>query len=56
MGDRDLTFNAIVGAGRLSRVTDRIRQDVDLVTARINYRLAAARSSRSTDLPDLISI
>ena len=35
MGDRTLTFTSPAGA--FSR-TDRIRQDVDMITARINYR------------------
>jgi outer membrane immunogenic protein len=36
MGTRDVTFNS-VATGAVTR-TDRIRQDVDMVTARINYR------------------
>jgi outer membrane immunogenic protein len=35
MGDRDITFNAITNTA-FSRV-DRISQDVDMVTARVNY-------------------
>jgi outer membrane immunogenic protein len=38
MGSRNLTFNSVVApVGAFSR-TDTIRQDVDMVTARINYR------------------
>ena len=37
MGDRDLNFTA-TGAVPLATRTDRIRQDVDLVTVRLNYR------------------
>ncbi|MDI1266302.1 MAG: outer membrane beta-barrel protein [bacterium] len=36
LGSRDVTFNSTVG-GALSRV-DRIRQDVDMVTARLSYK------------------
>jgi outer membrane immunogenic protein len=35
MGDRDVIFNQITPAGN---PVDRIRQDLDVVTARINYR------------------
>jgi outer membrane immunogenic protein len=37
MGDRDLNFTG-TGAVPLATRTDRIRQDVDLVTVRLNYR------------------
>ena len=36
MGSRDITLTTPVG-GAFSR-TDRIRQDVDIVTARVSYR------------------
>ena len=50
MQDRTYTFinNGVAGVAGTLFGTDRIRQDVDLVTARINYR-SAARSSRGTD-------
>jgi outer membrane immunogenic protein len=37
MGDRDIGFTSVTVPAFASR-TDRIRQDVDMVTARINYR------------------
>lgn len=37
MGDRTKTFNLVAPVGAFSRV-DRIQQDVDLVTVRVNYR------------------
>ncbi len=37
MGDRDISLYSTTVPGALSRV-DRIRQDVDIVTARLNYR------------------
>ena len=37
MGDRDITFTSTTAPFAATR-TDRIRQDVDMVTARINYR------------------
>jgi len=37
MGSRDITFRETVAPGVISR-QDSIRQDVDMVTARINYR------------------
>ena len=38
MGRRDLTLNStVVPVGAISR-GDTIRQDIDMVTARINYR------------------
>ena len=37
MGRRDITFNPVIPLGVISR-GDTIRQDVDVVTARINYR------------------
>ena len=37
MGSRDVTFYSTVAPFGFSR-RDRIRQDVDMVTARINYR------------------
>src|ERR1700682_1960838 len=37
MGDRTNTFTSVIAPGALSRF-DRINQDVDLITARINYR------------------
>ena len=49
--------NGVAGVAGTLFGTDRIRQDVDLVTARINYRWGnCLRSSRSTDLTDPISI
>jgi outer membrane immunogenic protein len=42
MGNRDVGFTTVLApAGEFSR-TDRIRQDVDLITARINYRFGYA--------------
>ena len=37
MGSRDISLYAVAAPGALSRI-DRIRQDVDIVTARLNYR------------------
>ena len=37
MGNRDITFTAVAAPAAISR-GDRIRQDVDMVTARLNYR------------------
>jgi outer membrane immunogenic protein len=37
MGDRDITFTGTATPFNITR-TDRIRQDVDLFTARLNYR------------------
>jgi outer membrane immunogenic protein len=37
MGDRDVTFTSTTAPFAVTR-TDRIRQDIDMVTARINYR------------------
>ena len=36
MGDRDMSFNFVGGGGFARGVT--ISQDIDVVTARINYR------------------
>lgn len=46
MGHRDLSFTSILPpAGILSR-TDTIRQDVDMITARINYRFGGPVAAR----------
>jgi len=37
MGDRNINFSAVPGG--VFSGTDRIRQDVDLATVRLNYRL-----------------
>jgi outer membrane immunogenic protein len=44
MGDRDVSF-AVVNTGAFS-ATDRIRQDVDLATVRVNYRWGGAAVPR----------
>ena len=38
MGNHDVTFDVDVPAAGALLGTDRIRQDVDLVTVRVNYR------------------
>jgi outer membrane immunogenic protein len=45
MGNRDVTF-ATLGAVPVASRTDRIRQDVDLVTLRLNYRFGGPMVSR----------
>ena len=43
---QDRTYNFTTPAGGLAFGTDRIRQDVDLVTARLNYKFGGPTVAR----------